>query len=962
MTNNYEEASSSSEIICLNCQSEEATLWCKKCDTSYCSVCFELAHSQPIWKTHAAIPIDDKPVVLVSCYEHPDEKLKFWCNECSTLVCRDCVIVNHQGHTCTIINDIAQEKANELEDSFSKAQLSLNRAMKELTDRRATDENDSIETITRTFDTIRMLIADCENELKTKINAIEKQNNDLIENLQLQLESKQEELNKQSRYFERLFSTNSYMKLLQGNPKMMNYLKATTQELNKLKMPIKTEYRIKGIDCLQESVVKVLQQLCIDDWKQAPLRSSAIVVHSNAKWIQNGLTVAGGNGQGNQINQLSNPRGLFVDDDQNIYIADQENHRIMEWKRNATSGRVVAGGNGPGRGARQLNNPYDVIIDKMTDSLIISDYSNKRVVRWPRRNGASGETIISNICCIGLTIDDRGSLYVVDYGRHAVRRYRMDGTEEIVVAGGNGQGDSLDQLSDPWYVYVDRDRSVYVSDYSNHRVMKWEEDAKQGIIVAGVQSQGNGLTQLSYPYGVVVDQSGTVYVVDQGNNRIMAWKKGATEGRIIIGGNGKGGAANQFSCPWSLSFDRHVRLSTVFERLTSFDDRQCCFDYIEYSIGISTPIFLILFDQNDAEIPVTTRKIRTIYRIHSETLSPPLPSQQHFYNVEQVKISLRRDIRALIDDIPFSIIQNSVRQLDPMRAPYTSLMGFMDVFISLTRNDDRKISQRDFLVRCRAAYIDSSVQLRTIDRFAQEYQSFEQAIGWYTRDSFVYRRANQALCSQNPDIIHKYRFLINDLMHHLDNLFETQKQNPPNEHNLTVYRRQATLDRDMAIEFVLVSTNGSDILSVLVVLNLDRTLLYIRPFASIEHLSVIPQEREVSISIGSIFRLHSVEFVESIQVWIIKMTLIEFDRDDIKSLRIYSAAHQVSLDIYRKEKSSIDDEDAAAPFFCAAIHYTIMVNEYAKLENNRTELIQQETDRLKENMEDIFKIYGKRKE
>ena len=33
----------------------------------------------------------------------------------------------------------------------------------------------------------------------------------------------------------------------------------------------------------------------------------------------------------------------------------------------------------------------------------------------------------------------------------------------------------------------------------NHRAMKWVEGAKQGIIVAGGQGKGNGLTQLSYP-------------------------------------------------------------------------------------------------------------------------------------------------------------------------------------------------------------------------------------------------------------------------------------------------------------------------------------------------------------------------------------------------------------------------------------------------------------------------------
>ncbi|CAF5080617.1 unnamed protein product, partial [Rotaria sp. Silwood1] len=130
-----------------------------------------------------------------------------------------------------------------------------------------------------------------------------------------------------------------------------------------------------------------------------PLRGSSIDIHPNAQWQQNGITMAGGNQQGNGINQLSNPWGLYVDDDQTIYVAEWSNHGIVKWKRGATSGQVVAGGNGQGSGDHQLNYPADVIIDKERDSLIISDRSNKRVVRWPRRNGTSGETIISNIVC-----------------------------------------------------------------------------------------------------------------------------------------------------------------------------------------------------------------------------------------------------------------------------------------------------------------------------------------------------------------------------------------------------------------------------------------------------------------------------------------------------------------------------------------------------------------------------------
>jgi sugar lactone lactonase YvrE len=181
--------------------------------------------------------------------------------------------------------------------------------------------------------------------------------------------------------------------------------------------------------------------------------------------------VAGGHGQGNGLNQLYQPLGLYIDDEQTVYVADLSNHRIVEWKSGATSGRVVAGGNGQGNRNDQLSNPRDVIVDKQNDSLIICDYSNKRVVRWPLRNGTSRETFVSDIICYGLAMDKDGYLYVADHSKHEVKRWKVGDTNGTVVAGGNTAGNRLDQLSAPTYIFVDQDRSVYVSDCGNHRVM-----------------------------------------------------------------------------------------------------------------------------------------------------------------------------------------------------------------------------------------------------------------------------------------------------------------------------------------------------------------------------------------------------------------------------------------------------------------------------------------------------------
>ncbi len=135
----------------------------------------------------------------------------------------------------------------------------------------------------------------------------------------------------------------------------------------------------------------------------------------------------------------------------------------MKLKSDANTGRIVAGGNGQGNRNDQLYWPTKVIVDKENDSLIICDFGNRRVVRWPRRNGRSGETLISNIHCWDLIMDNDGYLYVSDTEKDEVRRWKMGETNGTIIAGGNGQGNRLDQLNYPYYIFIDEDHSVYVS-------------------------------------------------------------------------------------------------------------------------------------------------------------------------------------------------------------------------------------------------------------------------------------------------------------------------------------------------------------------------------------------------------------------------------------------------------------------------------------------------------------------
>ena len=253
--------------------------------------------------------------------------------------------------------------------------------------------------------------------------------------------------------------------------------------------------------------------------------------------------------------ELRYPSSLYMDSDQTMYIVDSGNNRILALKDGEVRRQIVAGDN------EQLDWPTKVIIDKRSNSMIICDSWNRRIVRWSCQNGRSEEVIISNITCHDVVMDHEEYLYVSDWKKHEITRWKIGDEEGIVVAGEHeSHGRRLSRLDSPYYICVDRDQSVFVSDCFNERVVKWRKDAKEGIVVAN--------KELLCPRGLVVDEFGTLYIADQGNHRVIRWLKGATEGEIII-------QDSQLNSPEYLLFDKENNLFIV----DYFNHRILKFDY-----------------------------------------------------------------------------------------------------------------------------------------------------------------------------------------------------------------------------------------------------------------------------------------------------------------------------------------------------------------------------------------------
>ncbi|CAF1270557.1 unnamed protein product [Adineta steineri] len=205
--------------------------------------------------------------------------------------------------------------------------------------------------------------------------------------------------------------------------------------------------------------------------------------------------------------------------------------------------------------------------------------------------------------------------------------------------------------------------------------------------------------------------------------------------------------------------------------------------------------------------------------------------------------------------------------------------------------------KNELIAICKQQYEGNDDQLVLIQRFENEYKS-NQALRWYTRDSFIYRMLNKALRAQNIHLIFLYRFLIRDL--------EKQLKDHQCSSRLTVYRGQlmstkefenlkkkpigelismnsflsTSLSRPLAYSFLPQST---DLERVLFEIDANPEIHGIKPFANIASLSYYPKEEEVLFMLGSIFRLVDLSHDRN-GVWTIKLSLCSDQDLDLKEI------------------------------------------------------------------------------
>jgi hypothetical protein len=228
-----------------------------------------------------------------------------------------------------------------------------------------------------------------------------------------------------------------------------------------------------------------------------------------------------------------------------------------------------------------FTSPNSLFVTSSGDIYIDDGQINRRVQKWIAITNTFITVMNVNSSCLGLFVDTNDTLYCSMYIDHQVVKRSLNDPDmtSIVVAAGTGlPGSAVNQLDQPWGIFVDVNFDLYVADCANDRVQLFQSGASNGITVAGSGSP-NPTINLDCPSGIVLDAEKYLFIVDFNNHRIVG--SGLNGFRCLVGCYGRGSQSDRLSAPTSFSFDRSGNMFVADQR----NNRTQKFMYLESCFG-----------------------------------------------------------------------------------------------------------------------------------------------------------------------------------------------------------------------------------------------------------------------------------------------------------------------------------------------------------------------------------------
>ena len=214
--------------------------------------------------------------------------------------------------------------------------------------------------------------------------------------------------------------------------------------------------------------------------------------------------------RGSGPGQFLDPRGVAVDDEGNILVADSSNYRIQKF---TDKGKFLASVTLP-------LSPKGIAVNPLNKKVYVLDSNNNRIhvlnpdLTFSSIIGKPGSGAGQFHYPCGITCDAKGQVYVADSKNNRIQVFTASGEvlREFTCR------DATGQLVWPADIAVGDSGMVFVSSRDSHCISVF---TSEGQFVTSFGQLGERPGDFVSPTGVAMDVYGVLYVCDSENNRVQ---------------------------------------------------------------------------------------------------------------------------------------------------------------------------------------------------------------------------------------------------------------------------------------------------------------------------------------------------------------------------------------------------------------------------------------------------------
>ena len=507
-----------------------------------------------------------KRPVFCSRQGHQKKKLKLFCKECKTAVCQTCVMLDHNGHKLTLIEEEAENQRPEIKTVIETHRHNLDEKMNVVVQldedyAKVIQQNENLKGDVQRF--ADGLIKTIRAKMQNVIDAIENQMKKSLESFI----AKRVEIHRQIKIIEssleeadKLLKRSTTAKIVQ----LKKTLQTIFQGVNETE-PIVHDYRSLQtfVFVENEKMHDIVNSEDIGFLEGAAYKTKARESLAEGEGLKEGTV--GRKAQFNLITRnAERKQGYYQQDRVTVEIKDeQEQECVTELRIDDNKDGIYNISYFPSvqRTLKLLVKVNGEHIHGSPFAVTVKPFQVKPVLCIGKEGLGEGMLIGR----MGVAVTAKDEVVVADNQNHRVQVFDSNGT---FLRSFGHKGENSGEFKNPTGITIDKDRNILVSECYNHRVqiLSWE-----GRHLGSFGSKGNLDSLLLNPWGLSLGTTGNVIVADRGNKLIKIF---TPDGRFVMKIGGQGSFSYPVHCvqcgEYFIVSDSNEHCIKVFNREGNF--------------------------------------------------------------------------------------------------------------------------------------------------------------------------------------------------------------------------------------------------------------------------------------------------------------------------------------------------------------------------------------------------------